>query len=553
MISGIPRSSVTHRCMPIRINIGPLFAFTNNYVPELFFFHLYFFFSFFFFWKFQCSENLRVEFLEVVDANNVDNSVGCHEEPSGEQVAQPQSRERIRKSGKYNLRKSLAWDSAFFTSAGFLNSDELSNMIGGTEKGEKQVLPGIQEELHRSTESLSTIESDSLTLENLECDLFEDIRASIQKSSKVKNTTNLSSKVGSEAPDLPASKEVSLPSQGKKLKVAAKKPNVGTHGAGKTSKQSGELCKPPKMLGRVTPISIASTKRASLSTNNLKTDKDNAKASTAAVKGAPTLRQPASGGLRYTVPKPRAPPKSSASSSVASRTVLKTLHSSVDSAGSTSADSSSKSSLKSVTRKNDSRIRNPSTHDRTTESPSRITSIKKDQSGTSRVSSYLTSVTENSPSISPASSISEWSLESSSSSAANQRSNISRTSLDTSSGKRASAGGDTLQGSNAQKRLNDQGSDSLDSQRSGSMEDCVKKGSRGTRGLVQPASTKPTGLRMPSPKMGFFDGMKSALRSPSGSMPSHSGSPTGFLKTGAASVSQSLGKIGKIQPARAKS
>ncbi|KAF5750358.1 hypothetical protein HS088_TW03G00694 [Tripterygium wilfordii] len=504
----------------------------------------------------QSSGNRRVEFLEVVDANNVDNSVAYHEEPSGEQVPQSQSPEMTRKSGKYNLRKSLAWDSAFFTSAGFLEPEELSSMIRGTEKGEKQALPGIQEEMHRSTESLSTIESDSLTLENLEGDLFEDIRASIQKSSKVKNTTNLSSKGGSggtEASDLPASKKGSLPSQDKKITVAAKKQNMGMHGVGKTTKQAGEFCKPPKMVGRVTPISIVSTKRASLSTNNLETDKDKAKASTAAVRGAPTLRQPASGGLRNGVPKPRPPLKSRANSSAASRTVLKTLRSSIDSAGSTSSDSSGKSSLKSVKRKNDPGTRNSSTHDRTTESPSRIASKKKNQLGTSRLSSYLTSVNQLSSSISPASSISEWSSESSSSHAANQRSNISRTSLDTRSGKQASAGGDTLPGSNAQNCLNDQGSDGLDSQSSGSMDDCLKKASRGTGGLVQPASTKPTGLRMPSPKMGFFDGMKSAARTPSGSMRSHSGSPTGFPKTEAESVNSSSAKIGKIQPGRVKS
>lgn len=68
-------------------------------------------------------------------------------------------------------------------SSGFLDPDELSSMIEAVHKGGKQMLPGIQEEIHRSTESISTLGSDTLTLESIEADLFEDIRASIQKSS----------------------------------------------------------------------------------------------------------------------------------------------------------------------------------------------------------------------------------------------------------------------------------------------------------------------------------------------------------------------------------
>lgn len=58
-------------------------------------------------------------------------------------------------------------------------------MIGsGTKKCEKHTLPGIQEDANGSSDSLMTLESDALTLESLEGDLFGDIRASIQKSSK---------------------------------------------------------------------------------------------------------------------------------------------------------------------------------------------------------------------------------------------------------------------------------------------------------------------------------------------------------------------------------
>lgn len=74
--------------------------------------------------------------------------------------------------------------------SGVLEPDELSSIIEGVEKGENHTLPGIQEEVHRSADSISTLESDCLTLESLEVDLFEDVRASIQKSSKVSNAAN---------------------------------------------------------------------------------------------------------------------------------------------------------------------------------------------------------------------------------------------------------------------------------------------------------------------------------------------------------------------------
>lgn len=70
-----------------------------------------------------------------------------------------------------------------FLNSGFLDPDELSSMNEGVHKGGKRMLPGIQEEIHRSTDSISTLGSDTLTVESIEANLFEDVRASIQKSS----------------------------------------------------------------------------------------------------------------------------------------------------------------------------------------------------------------------------------------------------------------------------------------------------------------------------------------------------------------------------------
>lgn len=84
----------------------------------------------------------------------------------------------------------------YFVSSGVLDSEELSSMIEG-DKSEKRMLPGIQEEICRSTDTISTLESDTLTLESIEANLFEDVRASIQKLSKASNVMDENTKVGS--------------------------------------------------------------------------------------------------------------------------------------------------------------------------------------------------------------------------------------------------------------------------------------------------------------------------------------------------------------------
>ena len=80
---------------------------------------------------------------------------------------------------------------------GVLDAEELSSMIS-VEKGQKKMLPGIQEEVHRSSDSVSTLGSDTLTLDSVETNLFEDVRASIQRSRRAVTMAAESSKVGSE-------------------------------------------------------------------------------------------------------------------------------------------------------------------------------------------------------------------------------------------------------------------------------------------------------------------------------------------------------------------
>ncbi|KAB5512198.1 hypothetical protein DKX38_029226 [Salix brachista] len=108
----------------------------------------------------------------------------------GVELVESMEAQRMKKKKKYNLCKSIAWDSAFFTSAGLLLLI-ISTMMGGG----KHMLLGIDEDIHKSTNSISTLASDNLTLENLEADLFGDIRASIQRSTKRSDVGNSTSEV----------------------------------------------------------------------------------------------------------------------------------------------------------------------------------------------------------------------------------------------------------------------------------------------------------------------------------------------------------------------
>ncbi|KAI6685745.1 hypothetical protein NL676_031658 [Syzygium grande] len=74
---------------------------------------------------------------------------------------EPQQMKRKKKGGGYNLRKSLAWDRAFFTEEGFLDPVELSMISGnvGSSTGEK--LPVIDEEGGESLSEFPNSQSDS--------------------------------------------------------------------------------------------------------------------------------------------------------------------------------------------------------------------------------------------------------------------------------------------------------------------------------------------------------------------------------------------------------
>ncbi|XP_052185753.1 uncharacterized protein LOC127797173 [Diospyros lotus] len=58
----------------------------------------------------------------------------------------PQRMKRTKKGGAYNLRKSLAWDRAFFTEEGVLDPQELSMLNGKFGNSNVEVLPTLHEE-----------------------------------------------------------------------------------------------------------------------------------------------------------------------------------------------------------------------------------------------------------------------------------------------------------------------------------------------------------------------------------------------------------------------
>lgn len=169
--------------------------------------------------------------LKLSDMGNSLDTIG-----NGEQKVVPSESleaEKTSRTGECNLRKSLAWDSAFFTSAGglyfqmrndyinflsilpcsiyfwfivylcsrmlfygclgVLEPEELSMMNKGFKKPHDSCPTPRIEEMWRSVESNSTVESDSSPLTSLEIDLFEDIRASAKISTQVSNVAISSS------------------------------------------------------------------------------------------------------------------------------------------------------------------------------------------------------------------------------------------------------------------------------------------------------------------------------------------------------------------------
>ncbi|KAL2345026.1 hypothetical protein Fmac_006311 [Flemingia macrophylla] len=442
------------------------------------------------------------------------------------------------KTSKCNLRKSLAWDSAFFTSAGVLDAEELTSIIEGVEKHE---LPDIQEDVYKSCESISTLASDSLTFESVEMegDLFEDVRASIQKSSKKSSPAVTNTKVPSSSAVLTGfqthgtSKKVGTVSRNKmKAPLPSKNSSAGMQGYGKMKKKDNtifpqlpqpaatrresSILKPSRVLGKCSSSSTISSKRESLGNLHLKNERDRAKRIVGERISSMT-KASVIGDSRRIVPKPTVPSKSPSGLPVSSKTKSMTSTSS----GNNLSENIGKSSLSYLRR----------SYKPTSSCPAVKTPSKsKAEPGVSGLLSLL-SAAKLSPSISPASSISDWSSSESSSSTlmAKPVCNSSRSSLDSGSSRKVSLDTDADQGTNSCIPQSDSHLERQEAQHIG----ITSQKERTTPGAtVPPTHKKPSGLRLPSPKIGFFDGVKPLVRTPRGGLQTRSLVPGGLPKHG---------------------
>ncbi|ERN04915.1 uncharacterized protein LOC18433080 [Amborella trichopoda] len=427
-----------------------------------------------------------------------------------EKVAPPEPN-RTRKVSKCNLRKSLAWDSAFFTNEGVLDSEELALVNKTFKKAEPPKLPGIQEETQRSFDSSSTLDGGDIPFRNLEvdtCDCVQKVIENVGDDVKIPDTkcgNNEARPSLKESSNSGSSTKRSL-TQGRMKQVpVSKKCFTPKHGLDPTSKgvviqlveatrhgESKSSLKPPKFSSQISkPASIAMTKKLSANSRIAKTTP---------VKGLPDRMgylQPAAVSQKHISTdscsvRSTPSPKSSSSGSPCSYKQLSSLSSiSLERSGSASSDSIAKSPLRIVRNKFESR--------------------------TTSLSSYLMSNSQSSLSISPASSVDA--ISETSSTSTNHGSHYSKPCNDI----------DSLPLHNQIMPCADiQNETALcpceeqtvvpENVRNGLF--CVSVEKQSNRSSVSSAVVhgsnkggiqkgghciKPTGLRMPSPKIGFFD------------------------------------------------
>ncbi|XP_047331995.1 serine-rich adhesin for platelets-like [Impatiens glandulifera] len=382
--------------------------------------------------------------LEGSDLEKVPEITDVSHKEKTPQLVESSEPENTRKTSKINLRKSLAWNNAFFTSAGVLDAQELSIMIDGADKGKTPALPGIEEDVRGSMDTISTLDSDCLTLESLEADLFHDVRASIQKSSKASNTGSSSLKAVSEekmAKGICASKKVYLPPKNIVMRTKPTSKKEAIPGPDRTTKQAAASRNVSLNSSNPTMSSTAVSKRVSIDASRAKSVNSVAKAVISSNYGAPTKTMPKSTAL--------APPP---------------LHAKKDHGSSSGLD-------------NPSRI----VPLRKKLEPRRVTPVSSSNSTLHKTSSMAAAQTRKGPSssklsssISPASSFSESTDSSSSISIISSELKENPT------------------------RAN------------------------------EPLPGKASGLRMPSPKMGYFDGAKTAAAQTS--VQSNSSMPVGLRR-----------------------
>ncbi|KAI5578617.1 hypothetical protein BDE02_08G039500 [Populus trichocarpa] len=211
-------------------------------------------------------EELETISIRVVD-NGVDTAGGGDLRSVPSRSAGPEGKSAI---DECSLRKSLAWDSAFFTSSGVLNAAELSLVNGGFRLSQGHTLPGIKD-VRRSADSNSTRNADAYSLASLEIDLFDNMRASMQKSNDASSTRETSTrKVRRENETRRASKTSDASSR--------LRPKQGPN------KESKSFIKSPNIFCQNRNLSAAPNKRASSGANHVKLEDKGAQAASGRTK-----------------------------------------------------------------------------------------------------------------------------------------------------------------------------------------------------------------------------------------------------------------------------
>ncbi|XP_048421758.1 flocculation protein FLO11-like [Pyrus x bretschneideri] len=437
--------------------------------------------------------------------------------------------ERTRRINRCSFRKSLAWDNAFFTSAGVLDPEELSIVNRGFKKSEKHQLPRIQEVL-RPAESMSTINSGcSSLMASLEFELFEDNRSSAQKPTSLSGvtTSSLKSKRGkglqsvrsSKNPDasprmrmraiMSTSERQSLNARGtEKILKEASAFSQKQRAAGSGKLNSSTSRKPPKISSRINQSYTLAAKRACSGGNNEKMGTAlAAPGQSMNVSKKPCLSASCSITNSLTPPT-KTSPFCSPTTTQKSRVYSSPLF--------------SKSPLYSRS-KIDSSLVNSASRGFTMGTPLKSTKKNNGELETSWQPSTLLCTPKSSPYTSPASSFDGWSSASSSTSV-NQRWKKSEVGLNTFIGGQASFDSDISQESILESHSQDQPCIGHGNQAAMLLN--PRDGNMSTGSSPIPSSVskhiKPSCLRAPSPKIGFFDEESSLVRS-SGSMQFHSG------------------------------
>ncbi|XP_022748490.1 uncharacterized protein LOC111298055 [Durio zibethinus] len=457
----------------------------------------------------------------VLDPEELFETLNIHDGDNGlkEASALPSESMAASRIGECIARRSLAWDTAFFTSAGVLDPEELSMVNKGYKKSETHTLPGIEEEFWKSAESNSTMGSD-YSLASLEIDLFDDMKTSMQKSSKAYNMVNSSCKLeiqkGIPKPHsskrldatssvrikpLPVSRTQKISANGvAKTANEAINPPQAQHATRRGEPDSSSSAKLSKGFSQANPLSSATTKRASLGANNMKVNKIRK-----AVPGRNMVKKPFGDYGSFIPSSTPSPEPASSCFHIASR----------DLSGSACGQIASMDKSPNSLRRNNGLAASYS-NDRT---PIRsLTRHECKQIDSSQPTDLLSTPKSSSTSVS--SSIDCWSSESSAS--VNHGSNKFTKSLDNAFNRGVPVN-------------NSQGSDT---------EKCSSD---------QPFVRKPSGLRLPSPKIGFFDVENSGALTPNGGLKFHSGMQNASkIRSGTNHINGTPNKVkyGKIQPPR---